>query len=241
MPESIRRDSRHLRPDRAGATGVTDWHVHGRSSQLEHHRFDRVVHSRIMHRRASFLRGVPLRETDIRGLAGRSRREKPPSLGFSPGGAPGFFCAPRRFAPADGCRAVSGVPGPLVVSHAARPTRLIFVGLSDCLMEKRQASERRSIEDLFFAPFDFWASLPSAIRIPQLARATGSILPRALPLAGLWARVCAHDRARPRSNHQPPGPRRPHIHVRTTRPNPLMGFRLVRRLRTGTVAVPSAY
>jgi hypothetical protein len=85
-----------------------------------------------MHRRASFLRGVPLRETDIRGLAGRSRRDRLlPSLGFSPGGAPGFFCAPRRFAPADGCRAISGVPGPRVVSLAARPTRFIFFGLTD--------------------------------------------------------------------------------------------------------------
>jgi hypothetical protein len=56
------------------------------------------------------------------------------------------------------------------------------------------------------ATFDFWASLPSAIRIPQ-QRATGSILPRALPLAGLWARVGACDRARPRSHHQPPEPR----------------------------------
>jgi hypothetical protein len=62
----------------------------------------------------------------------------------------------------------------------------------------------------FCATFDFWASLPSAIRIPK-QRATGPILPRALPLAGLWTRVCACDRARPRSNHQPPGSRGPLI------------------------------
>jgi hypothetical protein len=34
---------------------------------------------------------------------------------------------------------------------------------------------------------------------------------------------------------------RPHIRVRTARPYPLMGFQLLRRLRTGAKAVPSAY
>jgi len=95
--------------------------------------------------------------------------QSPPSLHFSPGGTPGFFCAPRRFAPANGCRAVSGVPGPRVVSLAARPTRLIFVGLTDRLVEKaRKQKGGRPGTFSFNATFDFWASLPSAIRIPQL-------------------------------------------------------------------------
>jgi hypothetical protein len=45
------------------------------------------------------------------------------------------FCAPRRFIPADGCRAVSGVPGPRVVLLAARPPRLVFVGVTSRLVE----------------------------------------------------------------------------------------------------------
>jgi len=75
VPGSIRRYSRHLRSSRADATGVTDQHVHGRSSHIEHHRFDRAVHSRIMHQRV-LQRGVPLRESDIHGLAGRSLRDR---------------------------------------------------------------------------------------------------------------------------------------------------------------------
>jgi len=99
------------------------------------------------------------------------------------------FCAPRRFAPANGCRAVSGVPGPRVVSLAARPTRLIFVELTDRLVEKalgkkavgRGLSLLRDVRLLGFAPVcDPYPAAPI-----ESIGATGTILPQALPLAGL--------------------------------------------------------
>lgn len=98
MPGSRRRDSRHLRPVvqvqlvkpiRTLATGPA---ISSTTASIAPS--DCVMHRRVLHRR-----GVPLRQSDIRGLAGRS--DPPSVLRFSPGGAPGIF-APRRFVPANG-------------------------------------------------------------------------------------------------------------------------------------------
>jgi hypothetical protein len=83
---------------RAGAVGESDLGtLTNRSSLIEHHRFDRVVHPRIMHRRASFLCAVfrYARQTFTAWpgdwLNARSGASTPSFLHFSPGGAPGFF------------------------------------------------------------------------------------------------------------------------------------------------------
>jgi len=73
------------------------------------------------------------------------------------------FYAPRRFAPADGCRAISGVPGPRVVSLAARPPRFIFVGVTDRLVEAvgRRLFLVRDVRLLGFAPvYDPYPAAP---------------------------------------------------------------------------------
>jgi len=90
-------------------------HARRRSSHIERLRLDFVPSVRVMHRRVLCRRGVPLRGVpDIHGLAGRSA--VPPSFHFSPGGAPGFFCALRRFVPANGWTGISALPGPHVAS-----------------------------------------------------------------------------------------------------------------------------
>lgn len=63
----------------------------------------------------------------------------------------------------------------------------------------------------------------SRLRSVSTAFGRGSILPWALPLAGLWARFCASVRARPRPYHQPPGRLR-RQRCRFAVPYPLMGF-----------------
>jgi len=111
-----------------------------------------------MHRRASFCAVFRYARQTFAAWPGdwfTLLARSPPSLCFSPGSAPGFFCAPRRFAPADGCRAISGVPGPRVVSLAARPTRFIFVGLTDRASYRRGRPGTllvRGVRLLGFAP-----------------------------------------------------------------------------------------
>jgi len=103
------------------------------------------------------------------------------------------------------------------------PPRLIFVGVTDRPQQVHRESERIKVAgrgQVFSV--DFWASLPSAIRI-QRQRSVGPILPWALPLAGFWALDRAFDRARPQSNHQPPGITRAH-NREPSFPNPLMGL-----------------
>jgi len=89
----------------------------------------------------------------------------------------------------------------------------------------KSANQKASAGDfLFYATFDFWASLPSAIRIPQLVEATGPILPRALPLAGLWARICASESGSTPTESSASGIPRIAFHCELARPYPLMGL-----------------
>jgi len=153
-----------------------------------------------MHHRV-LSRDVPLRRSDFRGLAGRSdssfrpaflvRRHSwdlRPFAGLLPrtGGA--------TFLPRRAHVSFSPRVRPDLFSSGCRPP------------SGKRDQKRRSASDLVVGvAFDFWASLPSAVR--SRLRHRRSILPWALPLAGLWALCCAFDRARPRSDHQPPGSR----------------------------------
>jgi hypothetical protein len=131
-----------------------------------------------MHRRASFCAVFRYARPDIRGLAGQPLQRAIASfLAFGARQRSWVFCAPRRFVPADGCRAVSGAPGPHVVSVVARPTRLIFVGLDRIAWWRRPIQDcQRDVRLLGFAPV--------CDPHPAAFSAAGSILPRALPLAG---------------------------------------------------------
>jgi len=198
------------------------------SSTLSHHAPTRAFLSAVFR----YARG------DIRGLAGRltSRKSLLP-WHFSPGSAPGFFCAPRRFAPADGCRAVSGVPGPPVVSHAARPPRFIFVGVTDHVGE---GGRRRT--------FSFTRRSTSGLRsrLRSVSRssfeAAGSILPRALPLAGLSG-ACLRKRlgSTPIESSASGIPHARSSGCEPARPYPLMGFDSAAPIVNRHRAVPSAY
>jgi hypothetical protein len=104
----------------------------------------------------------------------------------------------------------------------------------------------RAVRAASFAPIDFRRGGPAPVKCVQRAVepgmtrlrllgfssrlrsvsttfGRGSILPWALPLAGLWARFCACVRARPRPYHQPPGRLR-RQRCRFAVPYPLMGF-----------------
>jgi hypothetical protein len=70
----------------------------------------------------------------------------------------------RRLAPAGGWRDISAEPGPRVVS-AARPPRLIFVGVTGRRVVNVQKAVGRGL--LIWRGVDFWASLPSAVRIQR--------------------------------------------------------------------------
>jgi len=94
------------------------------------------------------------------------------------------------------------------------------------------------------ATFDFWASLPSAIRIPkphliQLGHGID-------PASGFASCRVVGACLRMRSGSTPiessaSGIPRPADRGEPARPYPLMGLQPVRRLRTGARAVPSAY
>jgi hypothetical protein len=105
-------------------------HARRRSSHVERRRLDFVPSVRVMHRRVLCRRGVPLRGPDIHGLAGRSFLL--PSL-FSPGGAPGFFC-PSQVCSRGWVDWHFCLSGPTCRFDAARPPRLIFVGVTDRLV-----------------------------------------------------------------------------------------------------------
>jgi len=163
-----------------------------------------VPSDRVMHHRAAW-RGVPLRRSDTRGLAGTIRSSFLPA-----------FLARRRS---------WDVSGPSQVCSRIRVKRH-FCGLGPtcrfhrafapiCFRRARFtkpcASARRRL--LGFAPV--CDPIPGSV-------ADRSILPWALPLAGLRTRRCACDWARPQPHHQPPGSRAPLS--RTARPYPLVGF-----------------
>jgi len=121
---------------------------------------------------------------------------------------------------------------------ASRPPRLIFVGvIGRCLDHLWREIGRRSIADFVVGvALDFWASLPSAIRIPNNRAGDRSCLGLCL-LQGCRARCCAFDRARPRSDHQPP-PAHARNFVRPHTDYPLAGFRNTRRLKRGAEVRP---
>jgi len=148
----------------------------------------------------AFSRGVPLPVRPQRGLVGATQvfPRSPPD------GAHGVHHALRRFHPADGWtvpRVASDAAKPIRVlrgsfsnsaflpvrAHvsfvASRPTRFIFVGVTDRLLEKNQTC--KSDQPGMSVAFDFWASLPSAVRFRGNSLAAETILPWALPLAGL--------------------------------------------------------
>ena len=157
---------------------------------------------RVMRRRESLTRRSATRPFGLRGLAGRlvlpsivRRRSWGSSL--------------RRFAPATGGRASLHIRAHMPF-HSRRPTRLIFVGL---IRLARGVSVRQwAMTDRGRLDVGFWASLPFAVRVAThcpgarapIAFTSRSILPWALPLSGVRARVCAPAWARPRANHQPP-------------------------------------
>lgn len=190
-----------------------------------------------MHRRASFLCAVfrYARQTFTAWpgdwLNARCGASTPSFLHFSPGGAPGFFCAPRRFAPADGCRAVSGVPGPRVVLLAARPPRLVFVGVTSRLvestLEKAVGRGLCSVRDDRLLGFT-----PVCDPHPAAPRCQNTVCHEIDPASGfascrVGGRLTAHrNRARPRIRSSASG-NTPIAFTRTARPYPLMGFRLL--------------
>jgi len=147
-----------------------------------------------------------------------------------------------------------------------RPPRLIFVGMTKFAFVISKSIEKRRA----------WSGTMSAsasgLRSRLRSDSTACDRLRIDPALGFAScRVSgtirrAFDRARPRSNHQPPGKRSPQT-LRRAPPNPLMGFRrpsrqrqnkrrgqrtsrmrhipgsrrCLRRTLTGAVAVPSAY
>jgi len=89
---------------------------------------------RVMHRRVLHQRGVPLRG---RRLSARPCRKSQVECFLLPvfassGGAPGFFCRPfAGLLPRMGERSISGARAHVSLSHAIRPPRLIFVGVTE--------------------------------------------------------------------------------------------------------------
>jgi hypothetical protein len=182
------------------------------------------------------LRGVPLREADIHGLAGRLVKR---ALWRVNAFLPAFlarrcswvFCAPRRFIPADGCRAVSGVPGPRVVLLAARPPRLVFVGVTSRLvestLEKAVGRGLCSVRDDRLLGFT-----PVCDPHPTAPRCQNTVCHGIDPASGfascrVGGRLTAHrNRARPRIRSSASG-NTPIAFTRPARPYPLMGFRLL--------------
>jgi hypothetical protein len=106
-----------------------------------------------------------------------------PSLEFLARRRSWVFLTLRRFAPADGWRGISARPGPHVALRAARPPRLIFVGVIDRLHLVFNGKGNRpwtlSWRGVRLLGFD--SHLRSA---SSSSRAGGPILPWALPLAG---------------------------------------------------------
>jgi ribosomal protein S14 len=118
--------------------------------------------------------------------------------------------------------------GPTCRFDAARPPRLIFVGVTDRpgWNATRESCERRSAGDLVFGvAFDFWALTPICDPHPP---ACGRRTDPALGFAS--CRVCGRESAHtigldPESHHRPPGSGASLIVARIAGPNPLMRFR----------------
>jgi hypothetical protein len=108
---------------RAGAPGETERALR-RDPTISSATASIVLSDRVMHHRAPW-RGVPLRRSDTRGLAGTILSSFLPA--FLARRRSWDFHTLRRFAPADGWLDISADPGPPVV-FAARSPRLILVG-----------------------------------------------------------------------------------------------------------------
>jgi len=173
-----------------GATGESASRAHGRSSHIKRHRFYRAVGSG--HAPSRCL-GVVFRYADPTHAA-LPGRFCPPSLGV--------FLARRR------SWDVLPFAGLLPRTDEAAFLRLrAHVSFAPRFRPDWFSSGARSrteVQNLVrLRGVDFWALLPSAIRSPASV-ADRSILPWALPLAGLRTRCCACAWARPQSHHQPP-------------------------------------
>ena len=138
-------------------------------------------------------------------------------------GVPGVQHALRRFAPSAGwtrhaCFVVtssstrSRMPpprhfcrsGPTCRSCLSLPPRLIFVGVTDRLLEFNEIckSDRPGMRMASTSGL----LLPSAVRLPSARLAGQAILPWALPLAGLSGTLLCIGRARPRYRSPASGP-----------------------------------
>jgi hypothetical protein len=148
-----------------------------------------------------------------------------PSLEFLARRRSWVFLTLRRFAPADGWRGISARPGPHVALRAARPPRLIFVGVIDRLHlvfnEKGNRPWTLSWRGVRLLGFD--SHLRSA---SSSSRAGGPILPWALPLAGFaGANLRTRIGLDPDSHHRPPESACSGFIAKLAHPNPLMGLR----------------
>jgi hypothetical protein len=188
-----------------------------------------------MHRRASFLCAVfrYARQTFTAWpgdwLNARSGASTPSFLHFSPGGAPGFF------APLAGLFPRTGVaPFPAFRAHvsfllAARPPRLVFVGVTSRLvestLEKAVGRGLCSVRDDRLLGFT-----PVCDPHPAAPRCQNTVCHEIDPASGfascrVGGRLTAHrNRARPRIRSSASG-NTPIAFTRTARPYPLMGFR----------------
>jgi len=109
----------------------------------------------------------------------------------------------------------------------------------------KSANQKASAGDfLFYATFDFWASLPSAIRIPQphLLQLGHEIDPASgfasCRVVGAYLRIrIGLDPDRIISLRDPAD----RVSLRTRTSLSAHGFKRLRRLRIGEIAVPSAY
>jgi hypothetical protein len=181
---------------RARVTGETGRHARRQSCRLERHRFD--FHSFGGSCTDAPLRAVFRYPSIQRGLAGRAHfpRSGPSTalMGFVPSQVCSRVRVTRHLRRA----------GPTCLFTPNPPPRFIFVGVrSSPLLEVTWIEKRRAFRGGF--GLGFWAWLPSAVRSAGLRSARGSILPWAWPLSGFRARIRATDRARPRSDHRPPG------------------------------------
>ena len=113
-----------------------------------------------------------------------------------------------------------------------RPPRFIFVGVIGRRLEINDQKGGRSGMRMAST-----SGLRSRLRSDRVAylRPRGSFLPWAFPLAGFRAQMpCNRSRARPRSDHQPPGTHARDLARRAAaHPNPLMGFRRPSQQRCG--------
>jgi len=181
-------------------SGKPNRHARDEPNQLKRHRFNRAVRSGHAPTRPLARCSATPTELPRPGHASWSL----PSAHCSPGGAPGISPFAGLLPPTGGLD-ITAEPGPHAVC-VARPSRLIFVGMIDRRVEILSSGGRS--RTFLITRRQLLGFAPVCDPVPRHRR-RGPILPWVLPLAGLWARCCAFDRARPRSDHQPPGTHAP--------------------------------